>query len=76
MANNGSNTKGLGSITTSAAIAWPHVKPEFRIVINEIEGKVYFALDVSQADTIGIIHNGKHVEIDKKAFLQCIGLEW
>ncbi|KKL22634.1 hypothetical protein LCGC14_2433470 [marine sediment metagenome] len=49
---------------------------KFREVDNGIEGKVWFELDVSHADTIVIIHEGKRVEMDKKAFLQAIGLEW
>ena len=49
---------------------------EFRMVINNIEGKTWFELDVTNADTIVIIHDGKRVEIDKKDFLQKVGLEW
>ena len=43
---------------------------------NEIESKVWYEMDVSEADTIVIIQDGKRVEMDKKAFLQCLGLEW
>lgn len=70
---------GLGQFfpgQPSASLSWPDLKPEFRKSTNEIENKVWFELDVSQADTIVIIRDGKRVEMDKKAFLQCIGLEW
>jgi hypothetical protein len=50
--------------------------PEFREVDNEVEGKVWFELDVSRADTIVILQDGRRVEMDKKDFLQRIGLEW
>lgn len=52
------------------------LQPEFRKSTNEIENKVWFELDVSDADTIVIINGGKKVEIDKKDFLQKVGLEW
>ena len=51
-------------------------KEGFRKSFNEIEGKEWFELDVSKADTIVIIHDGKSVEMDKKDFLQKVGLEW
>ena len=87
MASNGGNALGSGSLTTGgvgqffpgqppAVMAWPDLKTEFRKSTNEIEGKEWFELDVSQADTIVIVQDGKRVEMDKKAFLQCIGLEW
>ncbi len=91
MASNGSNNAGLGSLTagglgqffpgqlvptTISNPQWPDPKAEFRKSSNEIEGKEWFELDVSQADTIVIIHEGKRVEMDKKDFLQRIGLEW
>ena len=60
----------------SNSFTWPDLKAEFRKSTNEIEGKEWFELDVSGADTIVIIHEGKRVEMDKKDFLQAIGLEW
>ena len=83
MAGNGSNTGGVTDGLSQlfpnqpgATITWPDLKAEFRKSTNEIEGKKWFELDVSLADTIVIIHEGKHVEMDKKDFLQKIGLEW
>ena len=87
MASNGSNVGELGSLLTggqgqffpgqpSATIAWPDLKAEVRKSTNEIEGKEWFELDVTTADTIVIIHDGKKVVMDKKDFLQRIGLEW
>ena len=60
----------------SSITMYPTDKAVFRKSTNMIEGKEWFELDVSQADTIVIIHEGKKVEMDKKDFLQCIGLEW
>ncbi|KKL49909.1 hypothetical protein LCGC14_2310770 [marine sediment metagenome] len=60
----------------STPITWPEPKVAFRKSTNEIEGKLWFEMDVSEADTIVIIHEGKKVEMDKKDFLQRIGLEW
>jgi hypothetical protein len=67
-----------GSLASDNAkpMSWPDPKPEFRKSTNEIENKVWFELDVSQADIIVIVQDGKRVEINKKDFLQCIGLEW
>lgn len=62
--------------SSSKPISWPDPKPEFRKSTNEIENKVWFELDVTNADTIVIIQDGKRVEMDKKDFLQRIGLEW
>lgn len=85
MANNISstdNTRGTPQsgqylpAISSPSLSWPDPKPEFRKSTNEIEGKEWFELDVSQADTIVIIQEGKRVEMDKKDFLQRIGLEW
>ena len=73
---------GLGRLSTDQLIpitttnTWPDPKVEFRKSTNEIEGKEWFELDVSTADTIVIVHEGKRVEMDKKAFLQAIGLAW
>ena len=61
---------------SNSPINWPAPKPGFRRVINEIENKVWFELDVSDADTIVIIQDGKRVELNKKDFLQKVGLEW
>lgn len=77
MANNTATTVSVpGQHAIPFSLSWPDPKPEFRKSTNEIENKVWFELDVSQADTIVIIQDGKRVEMDKKAFLQCIGLEW
>ncbi|KKN54390.1 hypothetical protein LCGC14_0592880 [marine sediment metagenome] len=84
MAGNGSNVAGSGSLPAgdlgqffpAQPSTWPDPKTEFRKSTNEIEGKEWFEMDVSQADTIVIIHEGKRVEMDKKDFLQRIGLEW
>lgn len=57
-------------------ITWPDLKAEFRKSTNEIEGKEWFELDVTKADTIVIICEGKNVVMDKKDFLQKVGLEW
>jgi len=73
------NTGGLGQLypaQPSATVTWPDPKLEFRKSTNEIEGKTWFELDVSSADRIVIIQDGKRVEMDKKDFLQRIGLEW
>ena len=76
-------TGGFGQMFPSTVIpsspntiTWQDLKAEFRKSSNEIESKVWFELDVTTADTIVIIHEGKRVEMDKKAFLQAIGLEW
>jgi hypothetical protein len=86
MADNNSTTGGLGGLIGIGqgqsfsgqpnTISWPDLKAEFRKSTNEIEGKEWFELDVSLADTIVIIQDGKRVEMDKKDFLQRIGLEW
>jgi len=83
MANNGGDIDwGLtgGSVTSGnvnvSSVSWPDPKPEFRKSTNEIEDKVWYEMDVSQADTIVILQDGKRVEMDKKDFLQRIGLEW
>ena len=81
MASNGTSIANSGGfsgqpVPTTPSLSWPDPKPEFRKSTNEIEGKEWFELDVSQADTIVIIHEGKRVEMDKKDFLQRIGLEW
>ena len=60
----------------SSAVIWTDVKEEFRKCTNEIEGKKWFELDVTDADTIVIICDGKSVKMDKKDFLQKVGLEW
>ena len=82
MANNGGAAGLIGGLLPGQLIpnapnsfTWPDLS-EFRKSTNDIEGKVWFELDVSGADTIVIIQEGKRVEMDKKAFLQCIGLEW
>ena len=62
--------------STPFSITYSTDKAEFRKSTNEIEGKEWFELDVSLADTIVIIHEGKRVVMDKKDFLQRIGLEW
>ena len=78
---------GLGQLTTggqgqffpltpNTAFTFPPSPPEFRVVDNGIEGKVWFELDVSRANTIVIIQGDEKVEMDKKDFLQRIGLEW
>ena len=64
------------SVSTTPSLSWPDPKLEFRKSTNEIEGKEWFEVDVTEADTIVIIHEGKRVEMDKKDFLQKIGLEW
>ena len=70
---------GLGQLFPSqsnAAVTWPDPKAEFRKSTNEIEDKVWYEMDVSEADTIVILCEGTRVEMDKKAFLQAIGLAW
>ena len=70
---------GPGQIIPSdppVKFTWPPPQPEFRKSTNEIEDKTWFELDVSDADRIVIIHEGKRVEMDKKDFLQRMGLEW
>ena len=82
MANSTNDITDVGQLftalptTTVPSLSWPDPKPEFRKSTNEIEDKVWFELDVSGADTIVIIQDGKRVEMDKKDFLQRIGLEW
>ena len=79
MPNSGSATGidiSSGRIFHAPGIPFTISPTEFRKSVNEIEGKEWFELDVSKADTIVIIHEGKRVEIDKKDFLQRIGLEW
>ena len=80
MDNNSGRTEFIGGPVPgqliSTPIIWPEPKVEFRKSTNEIEGKLWFEMDVSEADTIVIIHEGKKVEMDKKDFLQRMGLEW
>jgi len=65
-----------GMLTPTLGHAWTDPKLEFRKSTNEIENKVWYEMDVSEANTIVIIQDGKRVEMDKKDFLQRIGLEW
>ena len=65
----------IGGFTNGTPIVFSEPS-KLRVVDNGIEGKVWFELDVSGADRIVIIHEGKRVEMDKKDFLQRIGLEW
>ena len=70
---------GLGQFYPSqstATVTWPDPKAEFRKSTNEIEDKEWYEMDVTKADTIVILCEGKRVEMDKKGFLQAIGLEW
>ena len=76
MAKTNANGFSQGFIPPGTDFVFPPVPSEFRTIDNGIEGKVWFELDVSRADTIVIIQDGKRVEIDKKEFLQRIGLEW
>lgn len=62
--------------THTSTVSWPDPNPEFRKSTNDIENKVWFALDVTAADTIVIIHEGKRIVLDRKDFLQKVGLEW
>ena len=71
-----SGNGGLLPTNTGGAILFPSPLTKFRESVNEIEGKTWFELDVSDADTIVIIQDGKKVKMDKKDFLQKIGLEW
>ena len=63
-------------IPQPTSVLWLDPKMEFRKSTNEIEGKEWYEMDISKADTIVIICEGKHVELDKRDFLQRIGLEW
>jgi hypothetical protein len=62
--------------TIPSGVAWTTTAPEFRKSVNDIEGKTWYEMDVSQADIIVILQDGKRVEMDKKDFLQKVGLEW
>jgi hypothetical protein len=78
MANTSSTTVPTngGTSTIPSSVTWSSSTSEFRKSVNEIEGRTWYELDVSQADIIVILHDGKRVEMDKKDFLQRIGLEW
>jgi len=62
--------------TSNGTVKFSLPATSFRESINLIEGKTWFELDVSNADTIVIVHEDKSVVIDKKDFLQKVGLEW
>lgn len=76
--NNGGLLTSDGSLFNSptGTIIFSHPENKFRESINAIEGKTWFELDVTTADTIVIIQDGKKVVMNKKDFLQKVGLEW